>query len=109
MNSIKQQLLRYWLAMNATGMQSGVHALKIYCGVAGFHEASAIALPALTVAALDLKQGALVFAVAFGSAVLDFLDANPVEKLFPQVRMDNLEKLNTELKTQIETTEGGAK
>jgi hypothetical protein len=85
MKSIQQQLLRYWMAMNATALQSGVHALKIYCGVAGFHEASATVLPAWSVAALDLKQGALVFAVAFGSAILDYLDANPIGKLFPPV------------------------
>jgi hypothetical protein len=75
---IPQPIFRYWLAMNATAMQSAIHAVKIYCGVAGWHEVIPATLPSLQVAALDLKQGAMVFGIAFGSAILNYLDANPL-------------------------------
>ena len=72
MNACKQQLLRYWLAMNATALDSAVHAVALFCGVAGAHEITA------TVPALNLPQLAWLFLIAFGRALLAYLDAHPL-------------------------------
>lgn len=77
MNSIKQQLLRYWLAMNASAFDSMVIPLKTYVGTAIAHAASE-SIPALT-----LQQAGYVFLAAFGMGLLNYLQANPIEKLFP--------------------------
>ena len=68
----KMQLLRYWLAMNASAFNSAVHALAAFFGVAGAH-AVMDAIPALSI-----QQVAAVFLIAFGRAILAYLDANPL-------------------------------
>lgn len=77
MQNIKLNFLRYWLAMNATAMQSAVHALRAYCGLAG------VSVATQQIAPLTWQQGMVVFLFAFGAAILNYLDANPLEKLFP--------------------------
>ena len=69
---LKAHLLRYWLAMNASALKSGVHSARAFFGVAGAH-ALTDAVPALT-----LQQGCSVFLVAFGCELLNYLDTHPV-------------------------------
>ena len=61
--------------MNATAFDSAVHALVLFCGVAGAHEATA------AVPALNLQQLVALFLIAFGRAVLEYLDAHPLAEL----------------------------
>jgi hypothetical protein len=76
MNQIRQQILRYLLAMNASGFDSAVHASVAFFGVAGAH-AAIDAIPALTV-----QQFVAVFLLAFGRAILAYLDAHPIAESF---------------------------
>jgi hypothetical protein len=69
---LKQSILRYWLAMNATALDAAIHALALFCGVAGAHEATQ------WVPALNLQQLGWVFLIAFGRAVLAYVAAHPV-------------------------------
>ena len=73
----KLSLLRYWLAMNASALQSGVHAVRIFCGMAGAH----VAVESIN--ALNLQQLAVVFLIAFGSEILNYLDKNPLTQIEP--------------------------
>ncbi|HTB86014.1 MAG TPA: hypothetical protein VK742_20380 [Candidatus Sulfotelmatobacter sp.] len=89
---MKQQILRYWLAMNASAFDAAVHSSVAFFGVAGAH-AAFDAVPAL-----NLQQFAAVFLITFGRAILNYLDANPLEKLFPaDGHPDALDKINAEL------------
>ena len=76
--NLKKQILRYWLAMNASAFAAAAHACAAFLGVAGAHAASE-AIPAL-----NLRQLAAVFAITFGRALLAYLDAHPVEGLLSQ-------------------------
>jgi len=78
LSAFRISLFRYWLAMNASAFDAAAHAGAAFLGVAGAHAASE-AIPAL-----DLRQLAAVFAVAFGRALLAYLDAHPVEGLLSQ-------------------------
>ena len=78
---MKKQILRYWLAMNATAFDAAVNSLIIFCGTAGAHQA--VAEFNINVAALTLQQLALVFISAFGWALLNYLHAHPIENLLP--------------------------
>jgi hypothetical protein len=69
---MKKQLLRYWLAMNAGGVQAAAHSTKAYVSIAVAHAASDI------IPALNWKQLAAVFGITFFMSVLDFLDKNPL-------------------------------
>ncbi len=71
-------IIRYWLAMNATAFDAGVHSLVIFCGVAGVHEVGPGAVPSL-----NLQQLAAVFCITFGRAMLAYLDEHPVAALLP--------------------------
>jgi hypothetical protein len=75
--NFKQQLLRYWLAMNASAFDAAVHSSVAFFGVAGAH-AAIESIPALT-----LEQFASVFLIAFGRAILTYLDAHPISELIP--------------------------
>jgi hypothetical protein len=87
-NSFKQQLLRYWLAMNASAFDSASAACMTFVAASGAHAE----VPG--VAPFDLKQFALILAVAFGHGCMAYLKAHPIEKLFPPeiaVPIDNQE------------------
>ena len=84
----KMQFLRYWLAMNASAFDSAVHALAAFFGVAGAH-AVMDAIPALSI-----QQVAAVFLIAFGRAILAYLDAHPLTGLLPATDAD---KVNQQL------------
>ena len=75
--ALKAQILRYWLAMNASAFDSAIHAVVAFFGVAGAH-AVVDGIPALT-----LQQGGAVFLIAFGRALLAYLDAHPISILQP--------------------------
>lgn len=75
---ITAPILRYWLAMNASAFDAAIHAASAFFGVAGAH-AAIDAVPALT-----LQQFAAVFLLAFGRAILNYLDAHPVAELINQ-------------------------
>lgn len=79
MNTFKQSLLRYWLAMNASPLQAAAHGAKAFFGVAGVHAVQA------TVPALTLPQLAGVFLLAFGYEILNYLDAHPLPALPAQI------------------------
>lgn len=68
----KQQCLRYWLAMNASAVQSAAHAGKAWLAVAGAHAI------AETIPALDLNQFCAVLGVAFLQEIMNWLDKNPL-------------------------------
>ena len=72
---LKPGILRYWLAMNATALEAAIHALVLFCGVAGAHEATQ------WVPALNLQQLGWVFLIAFGRAILAYVEAHPVTDL----------------------------
>ena len=77
MDKIKPSILRYWLAMNASAFDAAVHASAAFFGVSGVH-AVVDAVPALTA-----EQFAAVFLMAFGRAILAWLDKNPLAALIP--------------------------
>ena len=58
--------------MNASAFDAAVHSCLGFFGVAGAHAVSE-SIPALTP-----PQVAAVFAIAFGRAILSYLDAHPV-------------------------------
>jgi len=66
--------LRYWLAMNASAVQSAAHATKAFVATAGAHVVQD------SIPALNLSQIGAVFAFAF---VLNWLDAHPLSALIP--------------------------
>lgn len=63
--------------MNATAVDSAVHALRAYCGLAGAH------LAYTEIPAINWQQALMIFLFAFGSAILTYLDAHPVAGLLP--------------------------
>lgn len=64
--------MRYWLAMNASAVQSAAHAGRAWLAVAGAHAASD------SIPALNLQQFGSVLLLTFGMAILDWLDKNPI-------------------------------
>lgn len=90
---MKQKILRYGLAMNASAFQAGAHAAKVFLGLAVAH------CVAGSIPALNLSQLVAVFAFAFAYELLDWLDAHPVSDLIPEA--DNLGRLNAELTAEI--------
>ena len=87
---LKGQMLRYWLAMNASAFDAAVHSSVAFFGVAGAH-AAFDAVPAL-----NLQQFAAVFLITFGRATLTYLDQHPLAGLMPG-NEDALDRLNAEL------------
>ena len=73
--NFKQQLLRYWLAMNASAVQSCAHSVKAWIATAALHTADD-AIPALT-----LAQFGAVISFFFLQSTLDYLDKNPLPQL----------------------------
>ena len=73
---MKQKILRYWLAANASAFDAGIHALVAFFGVAGVSQL----VPSVT--ALDLKQLAAVFGVSFIRALINYLAAHPLADFF---------------------------
>ena len=71
----KQQVLRWWLALNASAVQSCAHSVKAWVATAALHTAND-AIPALTAA-----QFGAVIAFFFLQAALDYLDKNPLPSL----------------------------
>ena len=69
---MKQQLLRYWLAMNASALQAAAHSAKAFFGVAGVHAVDE------SIAALNLHQFVGVFLITFGMELLNYLDTHPL-------------------------------
>jgi hypothetical protein len=88
---MKKKILRYWLAMNASAFAAAVHSSVAFFGVAGAH-AAMDAIPALTI-----QQFAAVFLIAFGRAILNYLDAHPLTDLLPPEHEDALDRVNQEL------------
>ena len=80
MNQLKQQWLRYWLAMNATAFDSAVHAVVLLYSVAGAHEVTG------NVPTLNAQQMGWVFLIAFTRSLLAYLDAHPISVLLPETR-----------------------
>jgi len=76
---MKQQILRYWLAMNASAFDSAIHALVLFCGVAGTHQVMD------AVPALNVNQLITLFFIAFGRAVLAYLDGHPVSDFYKKI------------------------
>jgi hypothetical protein len=70
--TLKQQLWRYWLAMNASALQAAAHSAKAFFGVAGAHAAID------SIPALNLQQIAAVFILGIGMEILNYLDAHPL-------------------------------
>lgn len=73
-----RSVLRYLEAMNATALQSAVHTLRIYCGMAGCHEITSVSSAPIAIPAINVQQAGCVFLIAFAAAVLNYLDAHPV-------------------------------
>jgi hypothetical protein len=77
MNSIKQQLFRYWLAMNASAFDSAVRACTTFTAGSAAHEL----VPSMM--AFDLKQLGLLFVIAFAHGLDAYLKANPISQNIP--------------------------
>jgi len=73
---MKNQIIRYLLAMNATAFDSAIHALVLFCGVAGTHQVMD------SVPALNVQQLVTLFFIAFGRALLAYLDAHPISDFY---------------------------
>jgi len=69
---MKQQLLRYWLAMNASALRGAAHAGKTWLATAGVHAING------AVPALNLNQFLAVLGFTFALGILDWLDKNPL-------------------------------
>lgn len=74
---MKQKLLRYWLAANASALDAAIHSLVAFFGVAGISQV----VPEVT--ALNLKQLAAVFGVSFIRALVNYLATHPLADLLP--------------------------
>jgi hypothetical protein len=74
---IPSSCLRYWLAMNASAVQSAAHATKAFLATAGAHVVQD------SIPALNLPQIGAVFAFAFVLEVFNWLDAHPLSALIP--------------------------
>lgn len=86
MTEMKQQFLRYWLAMNASAFDGAIHSLVSFFAVAGAH-AAVDSIPAL-----NLQQLGAVFLLAFGRAILAYLDAHPLEDLVNKATLKSIEE-----------------
>ena len=71
-SAVKLHALRYLVCMYASGLNSGVHAVVAFFGVAGVH-AVADSVPALT-----LQQLIGVFLLAQAKGMLNYLDTHPI-------------------------------
>ena len=69
---MKQQLLRYWLAMNASALRGAAHAGKTWLATAGVHAINGAVPP------LNLNQFLAVLGFTFALGILDWLDKNPL-------------------------------
>jgi hypothetical protein len=93
---MKQQLLRYWLAMNASAIRGAAHAGKTWLATAGVHAIDG------AVPALNLNQFLAVLGFTFALGILDWLDKNPLpEEPEPEATGPTSE-------TRIENSETGA-
>ena len=72
MSTLKIQLLRYWLAMSASALQSAAHAGKAWLATAAAHAA------AESIPALNLRQFLAVLGFAFAMELLNWLGKNPL-------------------------------
>ena len=88
---MKQQLLRYWLAMNASALRGAAHAGKTWLATAGVHAING------AVPALNLNQFLAVLGFTFALGILDWLDKNPLPEelgLKPEAGIQNSETGN---------------
>ena len=69
---MKRQFFRYWLALNATALQAGAHAVKAYVGLALAHTMTD------SVPALNWPQLGAVFAFAAIYEAANWLDLHPL-------------------------------
>ena len=77
MNTFKQQILRYWLAMNEGAIRAAAQSVMAFFGLAGVHTAVD------TIPALNLKQAAAVFGCSFMWSIFNYLATNPLPTLPP--------------------------
>ena len=83
---MKKQLLRYWLAMNASALRGAAHAGKTWLATAGVHALDG------AVPALNLNQFLAVLGFTFALGILDWLDKNPLpEGQEPEAGIQNSE------------------
>src|SRR5580692_11032840 len=81
---MKKQLLRYWLAMNASALRGAAHAGKTWLATAGVHAING------AVPALNLNQFLAVLGFTFALGILDWLDKNPLpEEQAPEAGIQN--------------------
>jgi hypothetical protein len=69
--------LRYWLAMNASAVQSAAHSTKAFVATASAHVLQD------SIPVLNLPQIGAVFAFAFVLEIFNWLDAHPLAALLP--------------------------
>ena len=80
---LPKPILRYWLALNASALEAGLHAVTAYLGVAGAHAAVG------SIPALQAGQLAAVFGISCGRGILNYLEAHPVTELLAQAERDS--------------------
>ena len=74
---IPSTITRYWLAMNASAVQSAAHTTKTFVAAATAHALQN------NIPALNLPQTAAVFGLAFGLEIFNWLDTHPLSELIP--------------------------
>ncbi len=74
---MKQILLRYWLAMNASALQAGAHTARAFFGVSAVHALND------SIPTLNLHQLAAVFLLGFALEILEYLDTHPLAAIVP--------------------------
>ena len=94
---MKQQLLRYWLAMNASAIRGAAHAGKTWLATAGVHAIDG------AVPALNLNQFLAVLGFTFALGILDWLDKNPL----PEEQEQEPEVTGPQSETRIQNSETG--
>ena len=75
--NIPQTIVRYWLAMNASAVQSATHTTKTFIATATAHALQN------NIPALNLPQAAAVFGLAFALEIFNWLDTHPLTDLIP--------------------------
>ena len=74
---IPPTILHYWLAMNASAADATVASSVSFFGLAGVHTAVDV------IPSISLQQYGVVFLVAFGHGIFNYLKAHPLSDLVP--------------------------
>lgn len=96
--NISAPVWRYWLAMNASAVQSAAHTTKTFVATATAHALEN------QIPALNLWQAAAVFGLAFVLGIMDWLDSHPLDAVLGIHAPDGTQPASAAIITSSETT-----